>query len=143
MKCGRQVDKEAEYCRDCGKRERNFTQGKGIFPYDEMWKFSIEKYKYYGCREYGIFYAEAIFLFGKKDIIRWKPDRIIPVPLHRKKERKRGFNQSAYIAGHLSFLTCKFCSNGTPILKLAVHSFWFSGTRFLLKTVRFSFIIVM
>ena len=39
--------------------------------------------------------------------------------------------------------TCKFCSNGTPILKLAVHSFWFSGTRFLLKTVRFSFIIVM
>lgn len=105
MKCGRQVDKEAEYCRDCGKRERNFSQGKGIFPYDEMWKFSIEKYKYYGCREYGIFYAEAIFLFGKKDIIRWKPDRIIPVPLHRKKKRKRGFNQSAYIAGHLSFLT--------------------------------------
>ena len=40
-------------------------------------------------------------------------------------------------------LLCKFCSNGTPILKLAVHSFWFSGTRFLLKTVRFSFIIVM
>lgn len=41
------------------------------------------------------------------------------------------------------FLHCKFCSNGTPILELAVHSFWFSGTRFLLKTVRFSFIIVM
>ena len=40
-------------------------------------------------------------------------------------------------------VACKFCSNGTPILKLAVHSFWFSGTRFLLKTVRFSFIIVM
>ena len=40
-------------------------------------------------------------------------------------------------------IQCKFCSNGTPILKLAVHSFWFSGTRFLLKTVRFSFIIVM
>ena len=38
---------------------------------------------------------------------------------------------------------CKLRSNGTPILKLAVHSFWFSGTRFLLKTVRFSFIIVM
>ena len=26
---------------------------------------------------------------------------------------------------------CKFCPNGTPILKSAVHSFWFSGTRFL------------
>ena len=39
--------------------------------------------------------------------------------------------------------SCKFCSNGTPTLKLAVHSFWFSGTRSLLKTVPFSFIIVM
>lgn len=105
MKCGRQVDKEAEYCRDCGKRKRNFTQGKGIFPYDDMWKLSIEKYKYYGCREYGKFYAEAMLLFGEKNIIRWKPDRLIPVPLHRKKERRRGFNQSAYIAEQLSLLT--------------------------------------
>ena len=32
---------------------------------------------------------------------------------------------------------------GTPILKLAVYPFWFSGMRFLLKAVRFSFIIVM
>ena len=49
----------------------------------------------------------------------------------------------ASIFGVLDYPKCKFCSNGTPILKLAVHSFWFSGTRFLLKTVRFSFIIVM
>ena len=43
----------------------------------------------------------------------------------------------------LERLLCKFCSNSTPILKSSVHSFWFSGTRFLLKAVRFSFIIVM
>ena len=47
------------------------------------------------------------------------------------------------ISAQTELIQCKFCSNGTPILKLAVHSFWFSGTRFLLKTVRFSFIIVM
>ena len=49
-----------------------------------------------------------------------------------------------YMAGFCDwFENCKFCSNGTPILKSSVHSFWFSGTRFLLKAVRFSFIIVM
>ena len=48
-----------------------------------------------------------------------------------------------FLNAMLSDRLCKFCSNGTPILELAVHSFWFSGTRFLLKTVRFSFIIVM
>lgn len=105
MKCGRPVDKAAEYCKECGKRERRFTQGKGIFLYDDMWKLSIEKYKYYGCREYGMFYAKAMFLFGKRDIMRWKPDILVPVPLHRKKEKKRGFNQAAYIAEKLSVLT--------------------------------------
>lgn len=105
MKCGKPVDKEEEYCKDCGKRERSFTQGKGIFLYDAGWRLSLEKYKYYGCREYGDFYAKAMFQFGKKDILRWKPDKLIPVPLHRKKERQRGFNQSAYIAGGISRLT--------------------------------------
>lgn len=52
-------------------------------------------------------------------------------------------NANAFKIQYKNGTICKFCSNGTPILKLAVHSFWFSGTRFLLKTVRFSFIIVM
>ena len=33
---------------------------------------------------------------------RWKPDVIIPVPVHRKRYRKRGYNQAAVIAKQLS-----------------------------------------
>ena len=67
----------------------------------------------------------------------------IPNELHGTTEKQVNQLIISAIAIIGDFSECKFCSNGTPILKLAVHSFWFSGTRFLLKTVRFSFIIVM
>ena len=34
----------------------------------------------------------------EKDIRRWQPDVIVPVPLTNRKQRMRGFNQSAYLA---------------------------------------------
>ena len=54
-----------------------------------------------------------------------------------------GANDQKRLQALTRMLICKFCSNGTFILKSAVHLFLFSGMRFLLKTVRFSFIIVM
>lgn len=105
FKCGKPVEKDREYCRDCGKTRRNFDQGRGIFLYDEKMKASLMKYKYFGCREYGDFYARAMCIFGKKEILRWKPDLIMPVPLHWKKKRMRGFNQSAYLAAGISRYT--------------------------------------
>lgn len=105
MKCGRPVDKAEEYCKECGKRHVRFTQGKSIFLYNEKWKLSLERYKYYGCREYGDFYAKAMFAFARTSIEVWKPHRIIPVPLHKKKQKIRGFNQAAYLAERLSRLS--------------------------------------
>ena len=34
-----------------------------------------------------------------------KPDLIVPVPVHRSKERQRGFNQAAYLAEKLGHYT--------------------------------------
>lgn len=101
MKCGKPVGEHEEYCRECREKPRAFTQGKGIFQYDAGWKLSLEKYKYYGCREYGDFYAQAMYLFSKKELSVWKPDLIVAVPLSRKKQRVRGFNQSLYLAERL------------------------------------------
>ena len=82
-----------------------FEQGRGIFVYDSSMRRSVTRYKYYGCREYGDFYAKAMSIFGKKYLERWKPDLIVPVPLHPRKKRMRGFNQAAYLAERLSELT--------------------------------------
>lgn len=98
MKCGKPVEEEREYCSECTGRERAFTKGRGIYLYDDRMRASLVKYKYYGRREYGDFYAAAICTYARTEIERWKPDLLIPVPLHPSKKRVRGFNQAEYLA---------------------------------------------
>ncbi len=98
LKCGKPVDETEEYCTECRHRERKFSRGRGIFLYDTQMKQSLLRYKYYGSREYGKYYAESICRYAGADIMNWKPDVIVPVPLHRRKKRMRGFNQAADLA---------------------------------------------
>jgi len=58
--------------------------------------------KYYGVKEVGAFLGE---IYGEQLMQdeKWKTiDLIIPIPLHKKKEKKRGYNQSEWIARGLS-----------------------------------------
>lgn len=105
FKCGKPVREEEEYCSDCRTHPGAFTEGKGIFLYDQKMKDSLMKYKYHGRREYGRFFARAMYIYGKKELERWNPDLIVPVPLYWKKQRMRGFNQAAYLAEQLSVYT--------------------------------------
>ncbi len=69
----------------------------------------IHQLKYKGKKEVGIYIGE---LYGKELINTptfEKTDVIIPVPLHQKKEKKRGYNQSEIFATGLS------SSMNTPI----------------------------
>ena len=105
MKCGRPVRMEEEYCQDCRSGVHHFTEGRSIFPYGEIWRQSLVRFKYYGCREYGDFYAKAISIYGRQYLERWKPQMVVPVPLHSRKKRMRGFNQAAYLAKRVSCFT--------------------------------------
>lgn len=93
-RCSRPVAEQEEYCPECEQSKHEFTEGLSVFVYNEEWKISIEKYKYYGCREYGEFFALCMTAAVRSRIPLWKPDLIVPVPLHRAKQRARGFNQS-------------------------------------------------
>ncbi len=84
-KCGKPVNGDEEYCSDCGAHPGAFDQGRGIFLYDDRMRYSIMKYKYFGCREYSRFYGKALYIYGQDMLPLWKPQIIIPVPLHRKK----------------------------------------------------------
>lgn len=107
-KCGKPIE-EGEYCKDCQKHTHIFDQGRGIFVYDGIMRRSVTRYKYYGCREYGDFYAKTMYRYAWKNLNQWKPDLIVPVPIHKSKERLRGFNQAAYLAERLS------CYTGIPV----------------------------
>lgn len=111
-KCGKPVNGDEEYCRDCGAHPGAFDQGRGIFLYDDRMRYSIMKYKYFGCQEYSRFYGKALYIYGKDMLALWKPQIIIPVPLHRRKQRIRGFNQAELLAERtvpLCWDSCRYC----------------------------------
>ena len=62
----------------------------------------LHNLKYYGLKEIGVFLGN---IYGKQlaQHPKWQDiDIIIPIPLHKKKEKKRGYNQSEWIAKGLS-----------------------------------------
>lgn len=98
-RCGKQLqDERAEYCIDCTKKSHRYRQGKAVFLYKGGMKQSLYRFKYAGKREYAAFYArEAADLYG-----RWvydnKIEAIVPVPMYRGKQRRRGYNQAEVFA---------------------------------------------
>ena len=98
QRSGKPVNETEEYCSECQHRERKFIRGRSVFLYNAQMKNSLLRYKYYGSREYGKYYAESMCRYVGRDIKSWRPDVIIPVPLHRRKKRMRGFNQAADLA---------------------------------------------
>ncbi|MBD5105380.1 MAG: ComF family protein, partial [Lachnospiraceae bacterium] len=52
--------------------------------------------------EYGAYYGEQVRLHLEEKIRRWRPEALIPVPLHKKRLQKRGYNQAAVFARAIS-----------------------------------------
>lgn len=98
FRCSKPVEAEQEYCKECTLAKREFDEGLGLFFYDEKIKGSLLQYKYSGRREYGDFYAVLMSCYAREKIRKWKPHVIVPIPMHKRKQRMRGFNQAAYLA---------------------------------------------
>lgn len=63
----------------------------------------IHAYKYHGVRELADLFADELITFLNFYAIRPKrPAVLVPIPLHRSRERHRGFNQAALLADALS-----------------------------------------
>ena len=63
-----------------------------------MMRESIGRFKYKNRREYGDFYVQELLRACGEAVRSWNPDLLIPIPLHKSRRRKRGFNQAELIA---------------------------------------------
>lgn len=100
--CGRPVKSEGtEFCADCAKRKHLFSVGRAVFTYRGRMKESMYRFKYSGRREYAVFYAEEAAFVRRRWLSLIRPDLIVPVPMYRKKQRKRGYNQAEDFAAAL------------------------------------------
>ena len=102
MKCGKPLTRsEEEYCRDCMSAAHAFEKGRAILHYEGEIRKSIYRFKYAGRREY----ARAYALLAKEHLAEFiratDAQAIVPVPLHTKRYRKRGYNQAELLAGEI------------------------------------------
>ena len=116
MKCGKPIRyKEQEYCFDCQRKNFTYQQGRSLWVHIGAVPWSIYQFKYHNRRVYGKFYANELYrLYGNK-IKEWNIDVIVPVPLHPRRKRVRGYNQAEIIAKNLSKMT------GIPMEKNWIH----------------------
>ncbi len=103
LKCGKPIRyHEKEYCHDCQNTQHYFEQGKSLWLHKSPVNQSIYQFKYHNQREFSKYYAKALADAYASDVKRWKPDVLIPIPLHARRRRKRGYNQAELLAKELS-----------------------------------------
>jgi len=97
MKCGKKLLAGGEYCTDCRRREHKFLRGRMLYEYGGA-ALSVYRFKYGGRREYADWYGEQMAFFLGDFIRSVNPDCLVPVPLHRKRQAARGYNQAEVLA---------------------------------------------
>lgn len=116
MHCGQPLGSGGqEYCHDCMRRiadsrspHRSGTpfsyivQGRGIFEYRGAIKKTMYRFKYSNRREYANFLAECACGRWGDWLRACGVEAVIPVPMYRGKERRRGYNQAALFARALA-----------------------------------------
>ncbi len=102
MKCGKPLSTEVEYCADCARRGHWYDRGVCLYGYRSARKM-IYRFKYAGRREYADFLGDQMAAYLGRVILSWRPDALVPVPLHRERERVRGYNQALLLARRLGW----------------------------------------
>lgn len=101
MKCGKALRrKEQEYCFDCAHKKQEYDRGISLYHYGSIRK-TVYRFKYGGRQEYAAFLGGEMARRLGGQILAWKPDALVPVPLHKKRLQKRGYNQALLLARQL------------------------------------------
>lgn len=103
LRCGCEItDAEQELCADCSSHTRSYVKGFPAMKYQYPLDESIAAFKYHNEREHAVFYANEIVRRHGKALLGLGIDTMIPIPVHKKKLQKRGYNQAEVLAAALS-----------------------------------------
>ena len=91
--CAKPLNQEEELCRDCQKG-RPFSRVLVPFLYEDPLAQAIKELKYQGS----LWLAKELARLWRQEIPSETFDLVLPVPLHPKRLRERGFNQSLLLA---------------------------------------------
>lgn len=95
-RCGRPLDTPRDTCQRCDSWAGSIAGARSAYRFDGAVREMIHQLKYDGQHARSAWCGAAI-----GDVVaaaNWHVDVVVPVPLHRSKERARGFNQARLIA---------------------------------------------
>lgn len=104
-----------------GRAKVEYATGFFFFNKGSIYQKMMHKFKYYGNKEIGFVLGKS---FGSqlKNSVFDEIDIIIPVPLHKSKLKKRGYNQSEWLGMGLSEAMQKPIDTNSLIRKLATET---------------------
>ncbi len=96
------TEEEDHLCGDCLTTEKPYAVARAVGRYEETLLTAIHRFKYRGRIGIGGILGRVMADFAAEiwdmGVFEW----IVPVPLHRKRLRERGFNQAGILARELS-----------------------------------------
>lgn len=105
-KCGAPVRSDtALLCGGCAAHPHVFDRGRAAFVYEKRLRRAVDKFKFHNRRCYADFFVGAMAQLAAQVFPRWKPVCLVPIPMHVRKRRERGFNQAVLLAERLGALT--------------------------------------
>lgn len=105
MKCGKKLTgNNALYCYDCSRLHHEYDRGFAVFEYADI-KKSLYRFKYSKRAEYAKYYAYVTADNLGATLKSLGVEAFIPVPIHKSRYNKRGYNQAQEYAKELSKLT--------------------------------------
>jgi ComF family protein len=84
-------------CGRCRRRPPAFAYARSAARYDEVARAAVHAFKFDGCRALAIPLGEMVAQL-RATLPLPEPDLLVPVPLHPRRERERGFNQALLLA---------------------------------------------
>ena len=113
---------EDHLCENCIRAPRHFHQARAAGIYEGALKRMIQDFKFHGkihlSRPFGLLMLHSFYgMYAQNAWNSIIPDTVVPVPLHAKRHRMRGFNQAFLLATHLIDLNRQYPDPGFPALE--------------------------
>jgi ComF family protein len=103
-RCGRALPATSEGCSRCRRGLSLLSIGFSLGPYDGPLRVAVHELKYRGRRRVAGRLAEAIAELQEARAVLCEGSLLVPVPLHPRRRRDRGFNQAELLASELARL---------------------------------------
>ena len=119
VRCGVPLNYGGQYCYNCrGSKAAKYKCSfiRSALKFNEQTRALIHAFKYEKYLNIVPFLAEVMYKTYRNNPEFLEAEFLVPVPIHRKRQRKRGFNQAEVLAMHLS----KLC--GIPVLNALVRT---------------------